>query len=53
MTAGTLVETAAWILSAVIAVWLLFDMLRTGRRHRDHDLVRAETLDEPVEDEAR
>lgn len=33
MTAWTMLEDAAWILSAIIILWMLFDMVRTNRKY--------------------
>lgn len=38
--AGAL-ELVAWILSAVIAGWLVFDMVRVGRTHDERLLINA------------
>jgi len=35
------VELVAWVLSAIIAGWLLLDMVRVGRRHDEATLVNA------------
>ena len=46
-TAGVL-ELVAWILSAIIAAWLVFDMVRVGRTHEEHLLINAEPIDAAV-----
>jgi len=47
MNATTLLELGAWALSAVIAVWLVTDVVRTGRRYSEDFLTSTvEDLDE-------
>jgi hypothetical protein len=41
MTIAGALELVAWVLSAVIAAWLLFDMVRVGRTHDEHLLINA------------
>jgi uncharacterized membrane protein SpoIIM required for sporulation len=41
MSTAGLLELAAWILSAVIAGWLILDMVRVGRRHGEDQLIGA------------
>lgn len=38
MNVTTLFELAAWALSAVIAVWLVVDVVRTSRKHSEEFL---------------
>jgi hypothetical protein len=46
MSIAGVLELVAWILSAVIAAWLLFDMVRIGRTHDEHLLINvAEPID--------
>lgn len=46
MSAAALLETAAWLLSAFIAAWLILDMVRVGRQHSEDQLIgAAETTD--------
>jgi hypothetical protein len=35
------VELVAWVLSAVIAVWMLVDMVRVSRQHDESTLINA------------
>lgn len=51
MSTGDIAETIAWIVSAIIAAWMLRDMVKVGRSH-DEDFLTAsaEELDEaPLE----
>jgi hypothetical protein len=41
------VETVAWVLSAIIACWLLVDVVRVSRQHDESTLVNAP---DPLED---
>lgn len=42
-----LIELAAWVLSAVIAIWLVLDVVRTGRKYDEEFLTSTvEDLDE-------
>lgn len=41
MSTAALLELAAWVLSAVIAGWLILDMVRVGRRHSEDQLIGA------------
>lgn len=41
MSAVDAVELVAWILSAVIAGWLMLDMIRVSRRYDEQQLVSA------------
>ena len=47
MSAVAVVELVAWVLSALIAGWLVADMLRIGRQHEESALVNAP---DPLED---
>ncbi|MEJ2885738.1 hypothetical protein [Actinomycetospora aeridis] len=47
MSAVAVVELIAWILSAILAIWLVSDLVRTGRRHDESSLVNAP---DPLED---
>jgi hypothetical protein len=50
MTIAGGLELVAWILSAVIAGWLVFDMARVARTHDEQLLINApEPIDAPVE----
>lgn len=50
MSVAGVLELTAWVLSAVIAAWLLFDMTRVSRNHDEASLVnpgeRMEAADE-------
>lgn len=47
MSPTSLVELAAWLLSAVLAVWLVVDVVRTGRKNDEEFLTSTvEDLDE-------
>jgi hypothetical protein len=41
MTVAGGLELVAWILSAIIAGWLIFDMVRVSRQHDEHLLINA------------
>lgn len=46
MTVVSALNLAAWLLSALIAGWLLFDVVRVSRRHDEQDLISlSETFD--------
>lgn len=45
MTVWTVLEIAAWILSAVIAIWLITDVVRVSRKHGE------ELLTTPVDED--
>ena len=48
MSTVAVVELVAWVLSAVIAVWMLLDMVRVSRHHDEATLVNApDPLDDP------
>lgn len=48
MSAVAVVELVAWVLSALIAGWLVMDMVRVARGHEEADLVNApDPLEEP------
>ncbi len=50
MSAVAIVETLAWLLSAAIAIWIVQDMIRVGRRHDEASLVNApDPLEEPFD----
>ncbi|NLU72640.1 hypothetical protein HCC61_08135 [Streptomyces sp. HNM0575] len=47
MSTTTLLESGAWVLSAIIAVWLVADLVRTGRKHSEDFLTSTvEDIDE-------
>lgn len=47
MSMTALLELGAWTLSAVIALWLVVDVVRTGRRNSEEYLTSTvEDLDE-------
>lgn len=48
MSIAGIAELAAWLLSAVIAGWLLFDVIRVSRRHDEETLVNPGERMEPV-----
>jgi hypothetical protein len=39
MTIASLLNLLAWLLSAVIAAWLLYDMTRVSRQHDERRLL--------------
>lgn len=48
MSAAGVLELIAWLLSALIAGWLLLDMVRVGRRYSEEQLINvAEQTEEP------
>jgi len=48
-----LLEWAAWIISAVLGVWMVWDMLKTGRQHDEEFLTTSvEGTDELFESHA-
>lgn len=50
MTIAGGLELVAWVLSAVIAGWLVLDVVRIARDHDEHLLINAaETIDGPAE----
>lgn len=51
MTVWTVLEIAAWILSAVIAIWLITDIVRVSRKHGEELLTTSvdEDIDESPE----
>lgn len=48
MTVWNLLEVSAWVLSALIAAWLLYDAYRTGRDFDEEFLVH--TMEDLGED---
>jgi hypothetical protein len=46
MTVAGGLELAAWILSAVIAGWLVLDTIRVGRAHDEESLINAMAADD-------
>ncbi|GLZ49070.1 hypothetical protein Acsp06_52550 [Actinomycetospora sp. NBRC 106375] len=53
MSSVAVVELIAWVLSALIAGWLVLDMLKVGRRHDEASLVNApDPLEDPPAGEA-
>lgn len=46
MSAAGVLELIAWLLSALIAGWLLLDMVRVGRHHSEEQLIN---LADPAE----
>ncbi|MHA6794976.1 hypothetical protein ACVGVM_15905 [Pseudonocardia bannensis] len=53
MTIAGGLELVAWILSAIIAGWLVFDVVRVARTHDEHLLINAaELIDTPAEPRA-
>lgn len=44
MSATTLLELGAWVLSAVIAIWLVVDVVKTGRKY-DEDFLTSTVED--------
>lgn len=50
MTVAGALNLAAWVLSALIAGWLLFDVIRVARQHDDKQLINMpETADGTVD----
>lgn len=50
MSAAGVLELCAWILSAVIAVWLILDMTRVSRRYDEDMLINpGERMDDATE----
>jgi hypothetical protein len=48
MSTVAVVELIAWVLSALIAGWLVLDVLKVGRQHDEASLVNApDPLEEP------
>ncbi|MDD7968933.1 hypothetical protein [Actinomycetospora lemnae] len=48
MSTVAVVELVAWVLSGLLAIWLVSDMLRVGRQHDESTLVNApDPLDDP------
>ncbi|MBC3193380.1 hypothetical protein H7X46_20165 [Pseudonocardia sp. C8] len=41
MSVVAIIETIAWLLSAVIAAWIVLDVVRVGRRYDEATLVNA------------
>ncbi|WP_156934641.1 hypothetical protein [Pseudonocardia spinosispora] len=49
MTIAGVLNLLAWVLSAVIAAWLIFDMLRVARQHDERQLTTVAEIDLPLE----
>ena len=49
MTVWGLIEVAAWVLSAVIAVWMIADLIRVSREYDEEFLTTAIEIDESLE----
>ncbi len=53
MSAVGAAELIAWVLSAVIAIWMAQDMIRVSRAHDEASLVNApDPLEEPFDPQA-
>lgn len=50
MTIAGVLNLLAWVLSAVIAAWLLFDMARVSRQHDERQLTTVAEIDMPFDD---
>lgn len=49
MTVWGAIELAAWVLSAVIALWMIADVLRVSREYDEEFLTTAVEIDDSVE----
>jgi hypothetical protein len=49
----TLLEYAAWIISAVLVAWMLFDALKVSREYPEDYLISRVDLDEVEFEEGR
>ena len=49
MTVWGLIEVAAWVLSAVIAVWMIADLIRVSREYDEEFLTTAVEIDDSLE----
>lgn len=49
MTIAGVLNLLAWVLSALIAAWLIFDMLRVSRQHDERQLTTVAEIDLPLE----
>lgn len=49
MTIAGALNLIAWVLSAVIAAWLLFDMVRVSRQHDERQLTTVAEIDMPLD----
>ena len=49
----TLLEYAAWIISAVLVAWMLFDALKVSREYPEDYLLSRIDIDDVEFDEAR
>lgn len=49
MTIWGAIELAAWVLSAVIAVWMIADVIRVSREYDEEFLTTAVEIDDSLE----
>ena len=49
----TLLEYAAWIISAVLVIWMLFDALKVSREYPEDYLISRVDIDEVEFEEGR
>ncbi len=53
MSIVDLLETAAWLISAVLVAWMLFDAIKVSRQYPEDYLLSRSDIDDVEFDEAR
>ena len=49
MSVWDVIELAAWVLSAAIALWMIADVVRVSREYDEEFLTTAVEIDDPLE----
>ncbi|MGD9988103.1 hypothetical protein [Pseudonocardia sp.] len=52
MTTASILNLLAWVLSAVIAAWLVYDVVRVARTHDEEDLINAAEMFDDLDPQA-
>lgn len=52
MSTASILNLLAWVLSAVIAAWLIYDVVRVARTHDEKDLINAAEMFDDLDPQA-
>ncbi|GEL23447.1 hypothetical protein PSU4_24010 [Pseudonocardia sulfidoxydans NBRC 16205] len=52
MTTASILNLLAWVVSAVIAAWLIHDVVRVSRNHDEKDLINAAEMFDDLDPQA-
>ncbi|RTL70361.1 MAG: hypothetical protein EKK42_02315 [Pseudonocardiaceae bacterium] len=52
MTTASILNLLAWVLSALIAAWLIYDVVRVARTHDEKDLINAAEMFDDLDPQA-